>query len=104
MEWRTLFKQNVLNEGEDYIKSDSVRDFSITDDRITANVIGIENFRVDICISGDDVASMKCSCPYAKAGSYCKHMAAVLLAWENDKTKMEIDLEADFDNPEPKKY
>ena len=83
MEWRTLFKQNVLNGAEDYIRSDSVQDLAIEENRITARVIGIENYNVEIGLSGDAVSSMKCGCPYAKAGSSCKHMAAVLLAWDN---------------------
>ena len=83
MKWRTLFKQNVLNGAEDYIRSDSVQDLAIEENRITARVIGIENYNVEIGLSGDAVSSMKCGCPYAKAGSSCKHMAAVLLAWDN---------------------
>jgi hypothetical protein len=83
VEWRTLFKQNVLNGAEDYIRSDSVQDLAIEENRITARVIGIENYNVEIGLSGDAVSSMKCGCPYAKAGSSCKHMAAVLLAWDN---------------------
>lgn len=48
MEWRTLFKQNVLNGAEDYIRSDSVQDLAIEENRITARVIGIENYNVEI--------------------------------------------------------
>ncbi|MUB66472.1 DUF4011 domain-containing protein [Hungatella hathewayi] len=82
MEWRTLFKQNVLNGAEDYIRSNSVQNLTIEENKVTATVTGIENYRVDISLSGNEVSSMKCSCPYAKAGSSCKHMAAVMLAWE----------------------
>lgn len=92
MEWRTLFKQNVLNGAEDYIRSNSVQNLTIEGNRVTAKVIGIENFNVEIRLSGDAVSSMKCNCPYAKAGSNCKHMAAVMLAWENCM-KAETDVE-----------
>lgn len=92
MEWRTLFKQNVLNGAEDYIRSDSVQDLTIEENRVMAKVIGIENYLVDIRLSGNEVSSMKCSCPYAKAGSSCKHMAAVIMAWENCM-KAELDSE-----------
>ena len=88
MEWRALFKQNVINGAEDYIRSNSLRDLSITENRVTAEVLGIENYNVDICLDGDGISSMKCNCPYARAGSNCKHMAAVLLAWESS-TKAE---------------
>lgn len=83
MEWRTLFKQNILKGAEDYIRSNSVQDLTIEENRIKASVIGIENFNVEISLSGEAVSSMKCNCPYAKAGSNCKHMAAVMLAWNN---------------------
>lgn len=83
MEWRTFFKQNVLNGAKDYIRSNSVQDLTVEEDRITARVTGIENFHVEISLCGDAVSSMKCSCPYAEAGSNCKHMAAVMLAWDN---------------------
>lgn len=90
MEWRTLFKQNVLNGAEDYIQSNSVQDLMIEENRVTAKVIGIESYNVDIRLSKDTVSFMECTCPYGKAGSYCKHMAAVMLAWENC-TGAEID-------------
>lgn len=83
MEWRTLFKQNVLNGAEDYIQSNSVQNLTIEGNRVTAEVIGLEKFNVDIRLSKDTVSSMNCNCPYAEAGSNCKHMAAVMLAWEN---------------------
>ncbi|MCD7994032.1 MAG: hypothetical protein LUK37_20495, partial [Clostridia bacterium] len=96
VEWRTLFKQNILNEAEDYIRSNSVQNLTIEDNltieenQVTAKVIGIENYHVHIRLRGDEVYAMKCSCPYAKAGSSCKHTAAVMLAWEN-RMKAEND-------------
>lgn len=96
VEWRTLFKQNILNEAEDYIRSNSVQNLTIEDNltieenQVTAKVTGIENYHVHIRLRGDEVYAMKCSCPYAKAGSSCKHMAAVMLAWEN-RMKAEND-------------
>lgn len=83
MEWKILFKQSVLNGAKDYIQSNSVQDLKIEENRITAKVIGIENFDIEIELGGDVVSSMKCNCPYAKAGNNCKHMAAVMLAWDN---------------------
>jgi len=84
VEWRTLFKQNVLDEAEDYIRSNSVQDLTIEEKRITARVTDVESFNVEIGLSGDAVSSMKCSCPHARARSNCKHMAAAMLAWENE--------------------
>lgn len=105
MGWRTLFKQNVINGAEDYIRSNSVQDLTIEGNRVTAKVTGIENFNIDIHLNKDKISAMKCNCPYAKAGSNCKHMAAVMLAWENSmkaesvvgKQEMKIPAEISID-------
>ncbi|MEG2297647.1 MAG: hypothetical protein RSC13_08425, partial [Clostridium sp.] len=68
MEWRELFKQNVLNGAEEYIQSNAVQDLSIEEKLIIAKVIGIENYNVEIRLDKDKVSSMKCSCPYAGSG------------------------------------
>lgn len=83
MDWRALFKVNILNGAEDYIKSNSVREFQISKGHITAEVAGIENYHVKIGLVENEAPKMSCDCPYAEAGSNCKHMAAVMLVWEN---------------------
>lgn len=92
MEWRTRFNQNVLNRAEDYIQSSPVQDLRIEENHVTARVIDIEDYDVDIRLSKDTVSSMKCNCPCAIAGGNCKHMVAVMLAWENC-TRAEPDAE-----------
>ena len=92
MEWRTRFNQNVLNGAEDYIQSSPVQDLRIEENHVTARVIDIEDYDVDIRLSKDTVSSMKCNCPCAIAGGNCKHMAAVMLVWENC-TRAEPDAE-----------
>lgn len=92
-----------MNEAEDYIRSNSVQDLSIEENRVTARVIGGENFNVDIRLNGDSVSSMKCNCPYAGTGSNCKHMAAVMLAWENHvKAETESRTDAALESMEAK--
>lgn len=114
MKWRALFKQNVLNGAEDYIRSDSVRNLSIEDGWISGSVIGLEEFKVDIWLADNTVSGMTCSCSYAKAGSNCKHMAAILLAWEKTKSAVtvveqpevigqEIEASQEIDTSEPEK-
>lgn len=83
MNWRALFKANILNSAEDYIKSSSVHELQISEGHVTANVAGIENFHVEIDLAEDGAPKMNCNCPYAKTGSNCKHMAAVMFAWES---------------------
>lgn len=95
MEWRALFRQNVLNSAEDYIESNSVRDLSIEEERITGSVAGLEVFQVDIELADNQVSEMTCSCSYAKAGSNCKHMAAILLAWERENSTSTVAAQSD---------
>jgi hypothetical protein len=85
VDWRTLFKTNILNEAADYIRSNSIRDLQKIGDKVTATVAGLENFHVEIDFDGNSISKMECSCPYAREGSYCKHMAAVMLAWEKSQ-------------------
>ena len=42
--------------------------------------MGESAYDVEIKIREDDIIYMKCSCPYAASGQYCKHMAAVKYA------------------------
>ena len=91
MDWKELFKANILNGGQDYIKSGAVHDYVVNGDIVTADVSGLEEFHVKINVAGGNVGGMACSCPYAKAGSNCKHMAAVLFTWEENSKVEESD-------------
>lgn len=82
MEWKQLFKSNILNGGEEYASDGSVVNLQSTNRTVTALVKGIEDFSVNIEFGEDSVKAMHCSCPYAGAGNNCKHEAAVLFAWE----------------------
>ena len=82
MDWRTLFNENILCGAEDYIHSNSVHDLHTDDNHIVAMVAGPDNFKVEIELDGDASPKMQCTCPDAKAGANCKHMAAVLLTWD----------------------
>lgn len=84
MEWRELFEENVLNEAEEEVRGSAVQDLSVEENRITARVADTEEFQVEIRVAEDAVAEMKCSCPDAEKGGRCRHMAAVMLAWENE--------------------
>jgi len=48
VDWRTLFKDNTLNDAEDYICSNSIRDLRINEKRETATVVGFEKVREEI--------------------------------------------------------
>ena len=72
---RTRFNQCFLND-------DQVGELDISDDKINAVVYGSEEYEVSIGLENGGVRDMYCDCPYAEDVSYCKHMAAVLYAYE----------------------
>ncbi len=85
MDWEKLFATHILERGYDYYCKNAVENIDISDDIIIADVIGTEDYEVEISLSNGRVTDMYCSCPYASDGRNCKHMAAVLYKWsEND--------------------
>lgn len=91
MNWRVLFKQDILNDAKDCICNQSVWNMNINNGHITAKVTEWVDFNVEIDLAGEVVSDlkMKCSCPYSKSGNRCKHMAAVMLTWEQSKPLQE---------------
>lgn len=91
MEWKKLFETHILGRGYDYYCENAVENLDIADDIIRADVIGTEEYEVEISLSNGDITDMYCSCPYASEGRNCKHMAAVLYEWsENVAEKEEV--------------
>lgn len=82
MKWYTLFRQHILDRGIEYYEDGYVVDFNYSDDEIIAQVEGTDVYDVRIVLDGEDVIDMYCSCPYARDGHNCKHMAAVLFKFE----------------------
>lgn len=83
--WREWFQPWILERGKDYWKNGYVTDLHRTPEAITATVQGTDDYEVVICMDGDDIMEMTCTCPYAEDGTECKHMAAVLFALESVK-------------------
>ncbi len=83
MNWRSCFGKKVLERARAYWKNGSVRDLEVYDGKITASVDGTEEYDVEIIPKIELLSSWSCTCPYAADGNLCKHMAAVLFAWEN---------------------
>lgn len=85
MMWKHLFTNEMLKRGEQYKKRGRVTQLIRADQyKYAAVVLGSDYnmYSVSICLSGSEVESMKCNCPYAQSGRTCKHMAAVLYAIE----------------------
>lgn len=82
MKWKQLFKPHILERGMEYYYAGSVEALEADEDQITAVVEGTEDYDVLIELDRGKVLHMECTCPYAEGGENCKHMAAVLYAWE----------------------
>lgn len=82
--WKSLFKPLILERGWDYYRDGCVVNLDRKADSIQAEVMGSEDYEVDIYLANEKSIGMECSCPYAAGGENCKHMAAVLYAVELD--------------------
>lgn len=82
MKWKQLFKPHILERGMKYYYAGCVEALEADDEQITAVVEGTEDYDVLIHLDRGQVLDMTCTCPYAEGGENCKHMAAVLYAWQ----------------------
>lgn len=85
MNWKKLFATHILERGYDYYLENAVENIDISEDIIRADVIGSEDYEVEISLNNGEVTDMYCSCPYALDGRNCKHMAAVLYEWSENE-------------------
>lgn len=81
MNWKKLFATHILERGYNYYCEDAVENLDVSADIIRADVIGTEDYEVEISFNDGEISNMYCSCPYAEDGNNCKHMAAVLYKW-----------------------
>jgi len=89
MNWKKLFTTHILERGYDYYCENAVESLDISDDIIRADVIGTEDYEVEISLNNGEITDMYCSCPYALDGKNCKHMAAVLYEWSENEDEDE---------------
>lgn len=89
MNWKRLFTAQILERGYDYYCDDAVENMEIAADSIRADVIGTEEYEVEITLRNGEAVDMYCSCPYAEDGNRCKHMAAVLYQWSEEGQEAE---------------
>lgn len=88
--WMDRFQKNTLVLGKEYFDRGRVMELEETGGVYTAAVV--ERRRYEVRISGyenPESCRMNCSCPHAKSGSRCKHMAAVLYAIEDFEEQRE---------------
>ncbi len=81
--WKRLFSSKILSRGRDYFERDLVEILECDEIFISAIVSGTDDYEVEIGFIGNEIDTISCTCPYADDGNECKHMAAVLYAWEH---------------------
>ena len=91
-----IVASHILERGYDYYCDGAVENIEIGRDDLRADVVGTEDYEVEISLNDGKVTDMYCSCPYAAGGNNCKHMAAVLYEWTADI--MDEDEPEDTDN------
>lgn len=76
----------ILMRGEEYYDADAVSELEeISPGEWTATVEGTDDYNVEISVSGKEVESWYCDCPYD--GEICKHVVATLLAIRDNRKK-----------------
>jgi hypothetical protein len=83
MDWHQAFSGQTLDRGLDYYHRGRIININFRDDSIEASVYGSRAYQVKIKMKDRSITSMKCDCPFAYDGNYCKHMAAVLFYADN---------------------
>ena len=101
MNWKKLFAMHILERGYDYYLENLVENIDISEDIIRADMIGSDDYEVEISINNGEVTDLYCSCPYALDGRNCKHMAAVLYEWSEGEEEEETSNEVNTDLFQP---
>ncbi|MFT8900699.1 SNF2-related protein [Liquorilactobacillus nagelii] len=81
--WQNFFAERILTRGKTYFKQGKVKNlrYNKQQQAWTATVEGRHLYHVHIGLNNrGEFVSLICSCPYAKQGTPCKHLAAVFNA------------------------
>lgn len=76
-----LFFDKIIERGIEIYLSDKITDLNQEDNIFDCKIEGSDIYEVSVSFknSSDEVDTMACTCPFAKEGSNCKHMYALLL-------------------------
>jgi uncharacterized Zn finger protein len=82
--FKQIIASQILTRGRDYVRSGQVLDLSFDEDSWVweAQVQGTYVYDVQVELLPDNHLTCSCTCPYD--GGYCKHIAAVLYAIEEN--------------------
>jgi uncharacterized Zn finger protein len=75
-----LAGRRSFERGKDYFGGGAAHALTEQEDRVTARVHGMREYRVKLWADGDDLG-YSCTCPVGAEGDFCKHCVAVGLAW-----------------------
>ena len=90
------FDDKSIKKGLEVYLSDKTFDLNQKDNGYTCKIKGSDIYDVSVSFKNDsnEVDTMTCTCPFAKEGSNCKHMYALLLKikynYTDKKLKKEI--------------
>lgn len=94
---REYFEPRIISRGYDYYESGFINYYSEQDNEISAVVEGTEDYTVNILVDGHgSIIDLMRDCPSAEDGHSCKHMAAVLIHYN----ELVVDPDFDFDSSE----
>lgn len=83
MDWRRYFKAHILERGLNYYTQDRVSSFEVSSNHLSARVTGTGDYLIEAQLEAEQLIALSCDCPYAAENNFCKHMAAVMYAYEN---------------------
>lgn len=86
MSWQGYFQEHILARGYHYFIENRVEILEKEKDYIRASVRGTENYDVEAVLDDGRIIALDCTCPYAADDNFCKHMAAVMFAYEGVDT------------------
>jgi len=86
--------RKIYERGEEYYESDMVDNVEHDyPDTWTAEVEGNDLYSVEIKLTGDEIVSWNCDCPY-EHGDICKHIVAVLLYIKDNRDEHSVNIES----------
>lgn len=88
MKWQQQFEDYKLEKAKIFLQNRQVIDLKKSESGYSATVLDRGSLAVTVKIREDGSLRMNCSCPVARGGRNCVHMAAVLYAVAAEEEKL----------------
>lgn len=95
MLWGNLFDNAIIDAGASLVKDGKYRDIEVTDDELSVIVQDGGDYSVHIAYVDREIHDMECTCPYARAGIKCAHMAAACFMGQVHNQTMIVSADVD---------